>query len=288
MKKEKTGNRRNRLLLAAVVLLALAGIGFLLYPTIANYVNNREFKKVIEGYQTEVAQMQPDVRAEMLEAARAYNARLAVETPFIADLTEERRQQYESLLDITGTGIMGYVEVPAAEIYLPIYHGTEDAVLASGAGHLEGSSLPVGGESVHTVLSGHSGLSSARLFSDIDILKEGDRFTLHVLNETLMYEVDRIQVILPEELNDYLTIETGNDSCTLMTCTPYGVNSHRLLVHGHRVETENEDGTEPPVPAASQTAADGRIWQYIGIPIAILAAILIVVVIIWRKMKKQP
>jgi sortase A len=136
---------------------------------------------------------------------------------------------------------MGYIEIPGISVYLPIYHGTDDAVLQVGAGHIEGSSFPVGGESTHSVLSGHRGLKSAKLFTDIDQLTEGDVFMLHVLNETLTYQVDQIRIVLPEELDD-LKIETGEDYCTLITCTPYGVNTHRLLVRGHRIENTETTG----------------------------------------------
>ena len=152
-------------------------------------------------------------------------------------LTEEQQEQYEELLNLSGTGIMGYIEIPQIDCKLPIYHGTEAAVLQIAIGHINGSSLPVGGPGTHTILSGHRGLPSARLFSRLDELETGDRFMLHVLDETLTYEVDQIRIVLPDEL-DELSIEEGQDLCTLVTCTPYGINTHRLLVRGHRVEND--------------------------------------------------
>lgn len=154
---------------------------------------------------------------------------------------DEEKQYYEQLLNVSGNGIMGYIEIPSIDVMLPIYHGTSEEVLQVAIGHIEGSSLPIGGESTHSVISGHRGLPSSRLFTDIDQLSEGDTFTLMVLDEVLTYEVDQIRIVEPEDIS-LLAIEEGQDLCTLVTCTPYGVNSHRLLVRGHRVENQGTGG----------------------------------------------
>lgn len=176
------------------------------------------------------------------------------------NLTDEERAKYEKTLDVTGTGIMGYVEIPKISVSLPIYHGTDATVLQIAIGHIPGSSLPVGGQGTHCVISGHRGLPSARLFTDIDQLREGDLFMLNVLGKTLTYQVDQIRVVLPDELDD-LAIDDGQDYCTLVTCTPYGVNTHRLLVRGHRVPNQGAavaDGdmvqVSPAIVAAAITA----------------------------------
>lgn len=152
-------------------------------------------------------------------------------------MSDSDRAEYESLLDVSGTGVMGYVEIPSINVSLPIYHGTDNTILQIGVGHIEGTSLPVGGASTHCAVSGHRGLTSSKLFTDIDQMAEGDTFKLYVLGETLTYEVDQIRIVLPDELND-LKIEEGQDYCTLITCTPYGVNSHRLLIRGHRIAND--------------------------------------------------
>ena len=174
----------------------------------------------------------------MWEEAQDYNRLLlARENPYL--VTDEQRERYNSLLNVSGTGIMGYIEIPQIGCSLPIYHGTDHNVLQIAIGHLDWTSLPVGGESTHCVISGHRGLPSAKLFTDLDQLREGDIFVMRVLDETLTYEVDQILIVLPDETKDLL-IEEGKDYCTLVTCTPYGVNSHRMLVRGHRIENQAE------------------------------------------------
>lgn len=195
--------------------------------------------RAIASYVDQVNSLDDAQYETMLEQARAYNETLVgKEDRYILDDSETA--EYNSLLDVTGTGIMGYVVIPKINVRLPIYHGTDPSVLEIAIGHIAGSSLPVGGESTHCVLSGHRGLPSAKLFTDIDQLKEGDQFMLEVLGDTLTYEVDQIKVVLPDELED-IEIEEGQDLCTLVTCTPYGVNTHRLLVRGHRVDTVEQN-----------------------------------------------
>lgn len=222
-----------------LVLVIVAGLSLLLYPTVSDYVNSMGYRRTILDYNRTVEGLDDEVYTGILAEAAAYNERLAGRTMSPLSLSDEARAVYEKMLDITGTGIMGYVEVPAVSIVLPIYHGTGEEVLQSGVGHLEGSSLPVGGPSTHSILSGHRGLPSSKLFTNIDRLVEGDIFTIRVLRETFTYEVDQIRTVEPYVL-DQLRIEEGMDYCTLVTCTPYGVNTHRLLVRGHRIETPEE------------------------------------------------
>ena len=217
-----------------LLIVFFIGLSLLLYPSVSDYWNSMHQSRAIASYAGEVAQLDAQRYDALWEAARGYNAALAGRTNTYL-LTEEQKAQYEALLDVAGLGVMGYVEVPSIKCALPIYHGTDEAVLQIAVGHLEWSSLPVGGESTHCVLSGHRGLPSARLFTDLDKLVEGDIFLLRVLDEVLTYEVDQIRIVEPQEVDD-LGITAGEDLCTLVTCTPYGINTHRLLVRGHRVE----------------------------------------------------
>ena len=238
MKNKKT--KANRITFILLVVVLLAGLSLLLYPTVADYWNSRHQSQAIASYVDTVTELDEDRYEELLAEARAYNAGLLQdENRFLPD--EEDMEYYNSLLNVSGNGIMGYVEIPEIDVTLPIYHGTSEEVLQTAIGHIEGSSLPVGGESTHCVISGHRGLPSARLFTDLDQLAEGDTFTLHVLDETLTYEVDQISVVEPDDIS-LLEIVEGEDLCTLVTCTPYGVNSHRLLVRGHRIETPEPGG----------------------------------------------
>lgn len=205
-----------------------------MYPSVSNYWNSFTQSRAIAGYADKVAALNEDQYTALWEAANKYNQAL-LERFNTYLLEEEQRAEYEKLLNVSGTGVMGYIEIPDIDCTLPIYHGTEESVLQIAVGHLEWTGLPVGGKSTHCVLSGHSGLPSAELFTNLDKLEEGDLFMLHVLDEILMYEVDQILIVEPHE-TDALKIVEGEDYCTLMTCTPYGVNSHRLLVRGHRVE----------------------------------------------------
>lgn len=243
-----------------VTLVIIIGLALLLYPTVSDYVNSLAYRRTIADFNRSVAALDEETYADLLASAREYNRRLALAGGSVFTLDDEMRAEYESLLNFTGTGIMGYIEIPKVDIYLPIYHGTNIEVLQSGVGHLEGTSLPVGGEGTHAVLSAHTGLPSAKLFTNIDRLVEGDTFTVRVLRETLVYEVDQIQVVLPYEV-DGLRIESGKDYCTLLTCTPYGVNTHRLLVRGHRIETPVQEAEAPASPVQEAlTLDDGRLF----------------------------
>ena len=217
-----------------LVLALLVGAALLLYPTASDYWNSFHQSQAIATYAEEVANLTTADYEKLWLAAVEYNKRMgAAGNPFV--LSEEQRADYFSQLDLSGNGIMGYIEIPKIECSLPIYHGTSEAVLQIAVGHLEGSTLPVGGAGTHCVLSGHRGLPSAKLFTHLDQLSEGDVFMLRGLNETLTYEVDQIHIVLPQEVDD-LAMVPGRDFCTLVTCTPYGINSHRLLVRGKRIE----------------------------------------------------
>lgn len=218
------------------ILIAAFFIGalLLLYPTISDFWNSFHQSRAIASYAEQVADLDENAYDRLWEDARTYNKTLGDRMNRFV-MAEEQKKAYAALLNIADNGVMGYIEIPKVRCNLPIYHGTDEAVLQVAIGHVPGSSLPVGGESTHCVLSGHRGLPSAKLFTNLDELETGDVFMLRVLDETLTYEVDQIRTVLPNELGDLAIVE-GEDYCTLVTCTPYGINSHRLLVRGHRVE----------------------------------------------------
>lgn len=223
--------KKGRVRTVLIWLMLLVGEGLLLYPMVSNLVIDWRAKKEISAYNEAVAaslEAGDGKTGQMLNDARAYNEAL---------LSGEEPVSYDDLLSLTQS--MGYVEIPKIDIYLPIYHGLEEKTLQKGIGHMPESSLPVGGESTHAVLSGHTGLPAAKLFTDLDQMEEGDVFYIHVMDEVLAYETDQILVVLPDE-TDAIRIQKGEDLVTLLTCTPYGVNSHRLLVRGHRVPYEHK------------------------------------------------
>ncbi len=240
---KKNRNRRKRfisgLINVILVLIFLTGVGLLVYPSFSDWWNSFHQTRAVASYMEAVADMSSEENEKMWDAAMAYNDKLA-ETGVKYNLSKEELKEYNSLLDITGTGIMGYIDIPKIKIKLPIYHGVDDSVLQVAIGHLAGMSLPVGGKTAHCAVSGHRGLPSARLFTDIDRLVEKDTFTITVLDKTLTYEVDRIRIVLPHELQD-LQMEQGKDYVTLVTCTPYGINTHRLLVRAHRIANLADD-----------------------------------------------
>lgn len=222
-----------------LVFVFLVGLSLLLYPTVSDYWNSFHQSQAIASYVETVSSMDNDKYKSIRESAKFYNEKLA-KSGNLWVMNEQQITDYDKQLRITNSGIMGYVEIPKIKCSLPIYHGTDDSVLQIAVGHIAGTSLPVGGKSTHCVLSGHRGLPSAKLFTNLDELVAGDIFQLRTLDETLTYEVDQILIVLPNEIDD-LKIEQGQDLCTLVTCTPYGVNSHRLLVRGHRVENPDEE-----------------------------------------------
>ena len=233
--------KKSSFVTAILIAALLAGALLLLYPTVSDYWNSFHQSRAIASYAEQVADLDNNTYDQIWAEARAYNETLDNSTIRFV-MTEEQRDIYEALLNVADNGVMGYIEIPRVKCNLPVYHGTDEAVLQVAIGHVQGSSLPVGGAGTHCVLSGHRGLPSAKLFSDLDQLTEGDVFLLRVLDETLTYEVDQIRTVLPSELDD-LAIEEGKDYCTLVTCTPYGINSHRLLVRGHRVENQASAST---------------------------------------------
>ena len=252
-----------------LVLILLTGVSLLLYPTVSDYWNSFHQSQAIASYVEAVAEIDNTDYEKMWQEAVAYNEKLKDNsgrwTP-----TDEELEEYERLLNVSDTGIMGYIEIPKIKVSLPIYHGTDEAILQIAIGHIPGSSLPVGGKGTHCVVSGHRGLPSAKLFTDLDQLEEGDLFMMRILDETLTYEVDQVRIVEPEELSD-LEIDEDKDLCTLVTCTPYGINSHRLLVRGHRVENLREDTIR--VTADAQQIDPVMVAPVVAVPLILLLGI---------------
>ena len=218
------------------LLVFLIGLSLLLYPTVSDRWNAVHQSRAITSYARVVDNMDTEQNRLIWQNAANFNTGILYRENQYA-LSDEELYRYQTLLNIEDNGIMGYIEIPSINCKLPIYHGTEENTLQVGVGHIEWSSLPVGGESTHAVLSGHRGLPSARLFTDLDKLREGDHFLLYILSETLTYEVDQIRIVEPEDISE-LRLQEGKDLCTLVTCTPYGINTHRMLIRGHRIENE--------------------------------------------------
>lgn len=272
-----------------ICIVFLAGLSLLLYPFVANQWNNYRQKQLISNYEEVVAEKEAagaiDYEAEM-EQATAYNEALLPsilpDSFAVADAQEEPDASYMSALNIADDGMMGTIEIPKIKIKLPIYHTVEDKVLQQAAGHLEGSSLPIGGENTHAVISAHRGLPSASLFTDLDKLENGDHFLIKVLDQTLCYEVDQILVVEPKE-TEALAVEEGEDLVTLLTCTPYGVNSQRLLVRGHRVPYEETEMSDEQLPLGNFSFHTSYLfWVIVGLVITG-----IVVFILYRRDKKR-
>lgn len=273
--KKRTGSPITLLL----ILILLAGVSLLLYPTVSDYWNSFHQSRAIASYAEQVANIDDAQYEELWDAARDYNQSL-LHRPNDFILSDEQQEIYKSLLNIGGNGIMGYIEIPVIDVMLPIYHGTKESVLQIAVGHLDWTSLPVGGAGSHCVLSGHRGLPSARLFTDLDKLKVGDVFMLHVLNEILTYEIDQILIVEPQD-TDPLLIEPGKDLCTLITCTPYGINSHRMLVRGHRIESQEE-------PKDIRITADAvRIEPLMVAPIVAVPILLVLLIILLLPKQKK-
>ena len=264
-----------------LILVCLFGTAILLYPTLSETWNRRHQSHVITSYSSVVEELNGNETETAIQSAQEYNRSIIPGKPELLD--DDRRAEYNSQLDPLGNGIMGYVEIPSIQCSLPIYHGTEEVILSAAVGHIEWSSLPVGGESTHCVISGHRGLPSARLFTRLDELREGDTFLLKVMDQTLTYEVDRILVVLPDEI-DPLAVVEGEDLCTLVTCTPYGVNTHRLLVRGHRVENAQAEAVVH-VTADANMVRPIAVFPFVLVPM--LAILLIGMLIKDRKVKKH-
>lgn len=275
-----------------IILIFLAGLSLLLYPLVANQWNNYRQKQLISNYESVISDKEAagniDYAAEM-KKAEAYNDALLPsilpDSFAVADASTETDSSYEDSLNIAGDGMMGIVEIPKIAIKLPIYHGTGDEVLQKAAGHLEGSSLPIGGESTHAVISAHRGLPSASLFTDLDQLEIGDHFLIHVLDETLCYEVDQILVVDPEDTSA-LAVEDGEDLVTLLTCTPYGVNTQRLMVRGHRVPYEEQAVADEQTPLSGFSLhTNYLLWVVVGI--VITGVFILILFIREKKLQKK-
>ena len=262
--------KKKNLSTIALVLVFFVGLSVLLYPTVSDYWNSLHQSQAIATYADSVENMDEQDYEKLWDAAVSYNQKL-FQSGHGLGLKDEEKEEYNKLLDVSGTGIMSYIEIPKIKCSLPVYHGTDEGVLQIAVGHIEGSSLPVGGLNTHCVLSGHRGLPSAKLFSNLDKLEEGDIFMIRTLDQTLTYEVDQIRIVLPDEVED-LKIEEGKDLCTLVTCTPYGINTHRLLVRGHRVA--NQEEAEAVRVTADAMLVDNRIVAMcIAVPVLVLLLI---------------
>lgn len=234
---------KSKLTTVIIILTVYTGLSLLLYPSVSNYLKSIAYSTAISDYRRVVENLEPESYEDILAQAEAYNADLASREFILLPFSDEDEKYYQNQVVLPGTDVMGYIVIPKIRVSLPIYHGTDDAVLQNGIGHLRGSSLPVGGLGTHSVLSGHRGLVSSKLFTDLDQMAIGDTFQIRVLKEVLTYEVDEIKTVLPSDAS-VLLIDPYEDYCTLLTCTPYGVNSHRLLVRGHRIPTPVNDAGE--------------------------------------------
>ena len=265
-----------------LIIIALVGGGLLAYPTFSDWWNSFHQSRAVASYMEAVSNLDAEKYEEILKSAEKYNAQLA-KTGVLWKMEEKDEKAYLAELNVNETGIMGYIDIPKIGVTLPVYHGTDEAVLQIAIGHLSGTSLPVGGENTHCVVSGHRGLPSARLFTDLDKMAAGDSFTITVLNRTVTYEVDQIRVVEPTDLSD-LRIEKGKDYCTLVTCTPYGINTHRLLVRGHRVA--NAQG-EAQIVADAMLIRSMYIAPFIAGPIVILLLLFMLILTHRRNSRKK-
>ena len=270
--------KKNRFITIVLTVVFLAGLSLLLYPTVSNLWNSLHQSRAITEYAKEVEEIDPQVSKKLWADAENYNQSLLEDSDRFT-MTKEKKAEYEKQLSVNGESIMGYVEVPAIDCSLPIYHGTDEAALQVAIGHLEGSSLPTGGKGTHCVLSGHRGLPSARLFTDLDELTEGDIFMLKVLGRTMTYEVDQILTVDPYDL-EALEIDPEKDYCTLVTCTPYGINTHRLLVRGHRIPNLPEEDSD-------QQADRGKIYVIVALIVLLIILIAAMIVLLVRARRKR-
>lgn len=266
-----------------IIFLFIIGSAVLLYPTISSFITGREQSVVVRDYNESVKSRQQIENEKELEKANIYNqtlGKMIIKDPFAENQNKDGEKKYQELLDIEG--IMGYIEVPKIKLQLPIYHGTSEEVLEKGSGHLYGSSLPVGGSSTNTVLTGHRGLPKATLFTDLDKIEKGDKIYIHVLDKTLAYEVKTIKVIEPYELDD-LNIKSGQDLVTLFTCTPYGINSHRLVIQGERINVDSNSALKESETKMLSVRKDNFI--FIGAIIAFIFIAAIIFIHIYRRIR---
>ena len=286
MKKEKEPRKgkKKRISISTIILtvIFLVGLGVMLYPTVSDYWNSFHQTRAIANYDAVVAELDETDYEALFQAAEEYNEKLrGLGAPFSEH--EQLSELYYRVLDVAGNGIVGYINIPKINVNLPIYHGTSDSVLNVAAGHLEGSSLPIGGEARHSVLSAHRGLPSAKLFTDLDELEVADIFTITVLNQVLTYEVDQILIVEPTQM-EALNVTAGQDYCTLLTCTPYGINSHRMLVRGHRVE--NIDDRVIVVTPDAQKIPTYYVIPAVGVPLLFIVLFIMLVASGGHKPKK--
>lgn len=256
--------KKRVILISAGTALVMIGAALILFPLVGNYLLYSSQQAEISGWREHADSLSDAAVSRELAAARAYNESLSgsavISDPFGAQKATALSGEYNSLLNIRGDGMMGYIEIPCIDVSLPVYHGTDDKTLDNGIGHLQMTSLPIGGKGTHSVLTGHAGVSSAKLFSDLDLLREGDVFYVHSLGNTLMYEIDQVKVVLPDNIRE-LRIEPDEDYCTLVTCTPYGINSHRLLVRGRRVPYS--EPSEKDIDHKEQTHESTWVSEYL-------------------------
>ncbi|OZG59134.1 sortase [Bifidobacterium tissieri] len=276
--RKKATDTVSRIISAFFAMVLVVGLTLLAYPTVADWWNRMHQSRAVATYIEQTEDLSKTERKRMLDAAHAYNTKL----PTTADrwmLTKEQKVEYESLLDVSGTGVMGYVTIPKLKVRFPVYHGTDESVLQIAIGHLEGSSLPVGGAATHAVVSGHTGLPSAKLLTGLDTLEKGDTFAFHVLGETYTYQVDKISVVLPNQF-DNLAIEDGKDYATVITCTPYGVNTHRLLVRGHRIPN-------PVEPDATDYDSPVRMLTIGIVSVSVVVLVIGILVVRWFAVRRR-
>ena len=273
---------KQKIINIVLALFFLAGLGVTLYPVFSDWYISRHQGQVVDNYDKKAAQMSQKQISEALKKAVEYNKKLlgnvVLTDPFDPEAVEKQNEDYDNILNIAGDGVMGAVEIPSIDVYLPIYHGTDSKSLEKGAGHLENSSFPVRGKGTHSIISAHTGLPSAKMFDNLTEVKEGDIFYIHVLNRTLAYEVNQIKVVLPENISDLL-INKNRDYVTLITCTPYGINSHRLLVRGERIpyrKAKKKDKSE------SKT---NNMWKAYAL-VGVLAVVLII--LLWYYYRIRP
>ena len=288
---------KRKLAIFGIILIFIAGVGVMSYPLVSSVINNIDSRNHVEEYTKTTKQMSSEETLEMFEQAEEYNHSLTnnviITDPFDKEAYEKIGANYEKTLNVDGNGLVGYIDIPKINVYLPIYHGTTEDILAKGAGHLQNTSLPIGGESTHSVISAHTAYPGETFFDYLTDMEEGDEFYVHVLDRVLKYEVDSIKVVLPEETDD-LRIVKGEDYVTLLTCTPYSVNTHRLLVRGKRVEYDDSKYITTGASAAS-FGDDGIFFLGYKIPylaaaliiVGFIAIVVIIVIICLRRSKKK-
>lgn len=288
---------KRKLAIFGILLIFIAGVGVMSYPLVSSVINNIDSRNHVEEYTKTTKQMSSEETLEMLKQAEKYNHSLTnnviITDPFDKEAYEKIGADYEDALNVDGNGLIGYIDIPKINVYLPIYHGTTEDILAKGAGHLQNTSLPIGGESTHSVISAHTAYPGETFFDYLTDMEEGDEFFVHVLDRVLKYEVDSIKVVLPEETDD-LRVVKGEDHVTLLTCTPYSVNTHRLLIRGKRVEYDDSKYITTGASAAS--FGDEGIfflgykipyWAAALIIVGFIAIVVIIVIICLKRSKKK-